>query len=55
MIKAILIYMQGMSTAIMEKKIRENAIEKGLSIDLKAIPINAFKSAGDLNVVIVGP
>lgn len=53
--KALLICMQGMSTAIMEKKIKEAAIKKEVEIDLKAIPNNAFKSVGNLDIIILGP
>lgn len=51
----MLICMQGMSTAMMEKKIKESAFRKDIDISIKAIGVNAFKQAGDLDIIILGP
>lgn len=55
MIKALLVCMQGMSTAMMEKKIITSALERDIAIQIKAIAVNSFKSAGDLDIIILGP
>lgn len=39
----------------MEKRIKEAARKKEIEIELKAIPINSFKTAGDLDIIILGP
>lgn len=55
MIHALLVCMQGMSTAMMEKKMLEAAQKEGVELDIHAIAANQLKDVSGKDIVILGP
>lgn len=55
MIKATLMCLNGMSTAVMEKKMMQSAVERNIEFTIKAIAQNQFRDPEDADIIILGP
>lgn len=55
MIKATLICLNGMSTAVMEKKMMQSATERNIEFSIKAMAQNQFRDPEDADIIILGP
>ncbi len=55
MLKILIMCMQGMSTSVLENKMRDSAVSRGIDISLRAIPTHEFKGVDDNDIVVLGP
>ena len=54
--KILLVCAAGMSTSLLVNKMKESAIEKGIEIDIEALPISECSTVIDsVDIVLLGP
>lgn len=54
--KILLVCAAGMSTSLLVNKMKESAIEKGIEIDIEALPISECSAVIDsVDIVLLGP
>ena len=54
--KILLVCSAGMSTSLLVNKMKESAIEKGIEIDIEALPISECSTVIDsVDIVLLGP
>ena len=54
--KIVLLCAAGMSTSLLVNKMKESAIEKGIEIDIEALPISECSAVIDsVDIVLLGP
>ena len=54
--KILLVCAAGMSTSLLVNKMKESAIEKGIEIDIEALPISECSAVRDsVDIVLLGP
>lgn len=54
--KILLVCAAGMSTSLLVNKMKESAIEKGIEIDIEALPVSECSTVIDsVDIVLLGP